>query len=743
MPRLNELFELLRSTCVPDVVRGLQRAIAIAKEDETALSLAQLVCGQLDVLATTLSNGDGIGLARDGIRANAGANRLEKRFSEGECSVSLPTLRRLLFQHRVGLRKLSSSEFLHVILADQKLFDSSEVDPVLRPLFERAIRELGLVVPTASMSSDAALESEVEPGLGRDLVAEAQSGRWSECPLVGQRQLLEQLLVVVDAGFQAPLLLGEAGVGKTAIVEGLAYHIAHNPEFILIGEQRDWRILEISVADLLSDTAHQGKLETKLQELLRQSHLDRNIILFFDEIHAVLDRTEESSRRIADILKPALGRGLRCIGATTKMEFDKHIASDAALVDRFQPIVVNEPNREQAIEILRRAKSTLLGSRGIELELDIAHDAFEAAVDLSIRFQPTRRLPRKAWQVTRLAVQQRIGELTRLPDKPTPCPAVNRRDIAQVFATYRKVPVDFILNPTGEQRFSQMRKEIISRLRGQDHAVDAVLEQVRLHAKGWAAPRRPIGVFLFLGPPGVGKSELGKLLAKFALTEPGEPIVQDMNVFGGNQEMAIAQFIGTSAGFVGYGDSTVFSRVRSQPHCVLILDEIEKAPRLFPVLLSVFMGSAEDARHIPTDFSQSVIIMTSNALRNSWGSNDLTEEELRDRLVQPDATDAITPFTDEFIDRVDRVICFQGLDRSTLAEILAIQIADREKQAALPLPGLLKSDDVLRNQFLDELCHSSRGSARELSRKLDVYIRGQLGRTRDYEPETDYLKQSD
>lgn len=720
-----EIFRLLNSLNDLDILSGFLQALENSSNADVMLSSAGLMLGLLQHFDSSREHNISAMESLIALLESSANERTRGVYSEQEVRIPIEVLRRILMSEggpsvagRVGF-----TQFIRRLASTDALFQASVEDRnVLSALHCNSSWRQLLTLPDDPVEA-ATSEPDVPGLLGVDLVAEARRGKWLECPLVGQEEVLRQLIVVLQAGFQSPALLGEPGVGKSAIVEGLAYHVAFNPDCLISEDERNWRIFEISLAHLVSGTNLRGSLEDRLQDLIKLARQDRNVILYFDELHSIFDTNDETARRIANILKPLLARDLRCLGATTKLEFDKYMMADAALVDRFHPISVMQPDRREAVQILSQSRAAILGNRAIELQIDFEEAALEASVDLSIRFQPTRCLPRKAFQLARIAVQDRIGEILRRNRSADVPRIITRRDIASVLARYRKTPVDHILDPTGETRFNEMRTAITQQLIGQDHAVTATVNQVRLHARGWSAPQRPIGVFLLLGSPGVGKSQLARLLGAHGLSEPLAPVVVDMAMFSGQGQMAISQLIGSSAGYVGYGDATLFSKVRANPHCVVVMDEIEKAPEVYPILLSVLSGSAEDARHVPTDFSQTIIVLTSNALQQSWGNGQMQDEELAVALIDE------AGFPAELVDRIDRILMFRHLSDTDLLSVLDLQIKARLAQTDVPFPKEVTEDRDVRNELIRQVRSRPNSSARDVSRVLDRYLRKYLEKT--------------
>ena len=417
--------------------------------------------------------------------------------------------------------------------------------------------------------------------LGRDLTRLAREGHLK--PVIGRRKEMARIAqVLARSDKNTPLLIGDAGVGKTAIVEGLAQRIADGK---VPPHLQGKRIVELQVAALVAGTKYRGELEERRAQVLREA-TQPDVILFLDEIHTLVGagRGEGTTLDAGNILKPALARGeIRCIGATTLAEFRKTIEKDAALERRFQRIMVEEPSPAETLEILQQTRSRYESHHSVRL-LD---EALEAAVRLSVAYLPDRHLPDKACDlIDEACVRLRIGSASQWPSEAPGAepPVVDAEAVARVVAEWTGIPVGRLTEPE-QERLLHLEELLAQRVVGQAEAVTAVAEAVRQARAGLKRPGRPVGVFLFVGPTGVGKTELARALAEVLFGSPEELIRFDMSEY--QEPHSVARLVGAPPGYIGYDEGgQLTGALRRKPYAVVLMDEIEKAhPNVFDLFL--------------------------------------------------------------------------------------------------------------------------------------------------------------
>ena len=565
--------------------------------------------------------------------------------------------------------------------------------------------------------------------LATDLTALAQEGKLD--PVVGRETEIERVIQVLSRRRKNnPALIGEPGVGKTAIVEGLAQRIVNGetPKPLL-----NKRVLQLDVGSLVAGTMYRGQFEERLKRVIEELK-SSDSILFIDEVHMLVGAgSAGSSVDAANILKPALSRGeLQCIGATTLDEYRKHIESDAALERRFQPIIVNEPTIEETIEILQGIKGAYQDHHNVE----ITDEAIEIAASLSARYIPDRFLPDKAIDLIDEAsarlrmykspeaaqVRRAEQELSHVEDdlklleeegsfgeeverlsrqreslrdmltslksnwnEETNQPRLGAEDIAEVVSMWTGIPTMRIAGEESE-RLMKMEEALHERIVGQHEAIEAISKAVRRARAGLKDPRRPIGSFMFLGPTGVGKTELTKSLAEFLFGSEDALIQLDMSEF--MERHSVARLVGAPPGYVGYEDAGQLPEaIRRRPYSIVVFDEIEKAhPETFNMLLQIMEeGTLTDARGRRVDFRNSLIVMTSNVGADlikrgtTLGFNMPRNEAIEDKTAYDDMRKNVTDqlrrmFRPEFLNRVDATIVFRSLSRAEIKQIVDLEL---------------------------------------------------------------------
>jgi len=592
--------------------------------------------------------------------------------------------------------------------------------------------------------------------LATDLTQRAEEGKLD--PVIGREAEIERVIQVLSRRTKNnPALIGEPGVGKTAIIEGLAQRIVRGE---VPGPLLNKRLLQLDVGSLVAGTMYRGQFEERLKRVIEEL-TSSDSILFIDEVHMIVGAgSAGSSVDAANILKPALARGeLQCIGATTLDEYRKHIESDAALERRFQPIMVEEPTVEQTIEILRGIRRPYEEHHALK----ITDEAIEAAAHLSARYVPDRFLPDKAIDLidesaarvrmykspesirirkaqeelaelqerleardfedeeAEVILRRRIAELeetieaVRAQWNTSGEAQVTAEDISEVLSMWTGIPVTRI---AGEEtvRLLEMENALHKRIVGQHEAIEAISKAVRRARAGLKDPRRPIGSFIFLGPTGVGKTELTKALAEFLFGSEDALIQLDMSEF--MERHTVARLVGAPPGYVGYEDAGQLTEaIRRRPYSIVVFDEIEKAhPEAFNMLLQIMEeGHLSDARGRMVDFRNAIIVMTSNIgaemikrstqlgfslPRDQQGSEAGDYEEMRKKLMEQ----LRHAFRPEFLNRVDATIVFRSLTKEEITQIVDLllnNVRERLAEHRVTLEATQAAKEYLAEQGYD------------------------------------------
>ncbi|WP_158852480.1 ATP-dependent Clp protease ATP-binding subunit [Saccharothrix deserti] len=589
---------------------------------------------------------------------------------------------------------------------------------------------------------------------GRDLTAAARDGALD--PVVGRDDVIDEIVEVLSRRTKNnPVLIGDPGVGKTAIVEGIAARMAGGD---VPPTLRGRRLISVDLAAMVAGSKYRGEFEERLQGVIDEvAATNRMVVLFIDELHTVVGAgsAEGAVMDAANILKPALTTGrLQVIGATTVEDYRRHVAKDAALERRFQPVLVDEPSAEEAVAILKGLRERYERHHAVR----ITDEAVVAAVELSARYVTDRFLPDKA-----IDLMDRAGARVRLRQKSAPpdlaaledrvrrleeqeddeqlaravadleaaraelanAPEVHANDVAEVVSRSTGIPVTQ-LTETERHRLLHLEEQLHRRIVGQDEAVEAVADAVRQGRAGLKHPHRPIGSFLFLGPTGVGKTEIARALAEALYGSPDRLIRFDMSEFA--QQHAVTRLTGAPPGYVGYEDAgQLTGAVRRTPYAVLLLDEIEKAhPDVFNTLLQVLdAGRLTDAHGRTTDFANTVIIMTSNIGADQLlaaATSGVPVEQLREQLM----TTVRRHFRPEFLNRLDEIILFRGLDADQLRQITALLLEDTK--ARLREQGITLEVDEQAVAWLASCGYVPEYGARPLRRTIARELDRRLSR---------------
>lgn len=611
-----------------------------------------------------------------------------------------------------------------------------------------------------------------------DLTERAEEGKID--PVVGREEEMHRLMQVLSRRTKNnPCLVGEPGVGKTAIIEGLAQRIASG---VVPEKMKDKRICTLDLPGLIAGSKYRGEFEERMKGLIAEVESSGNIILFLDEIHTMIGAGgAEGAIDAASILKPSLARGeLQLIGATTIAEYRKYIEKDAALERRFQPVAVEEPTKEQCLEILKGLKEKYETHHKVQ----ISEDALEAAVQMSERYITDRNLPDKAIDVldeacSRVslkgykvpdhltAMEDSLKELSRQKEESirrgdfTEASLVQKEqeqaenkleelkkrfrrktssshllvteeDIAEVVSAWTKVPVQKLAESDAD-RLKKLESVLHKRVIGQEEAVSAVARAVKRGRVGLKDPHRPIGSFLFLGPTGVGKTELSKALAEALFGNEESMIRVDMSEY--MEKHSVAKMIGSPPGYVGHEEGGQLSdQVRTHPYSVVLFDEIEKAhPDVFNILLQVLDdGHITDSQGRKVDFSNTVIIMTSNA-----GAKAIVEPKKLGfatkedpagdykRMKQNVMDEVKMIFRPEFLNRIDETIVFHALDKTHMKKIVTLLCRDFTKRLADQLDIHLTLRESAKNLIVEKGTDAKYG-ARPLRRALQTELEDKL-----------------
>lgn len=566
--------------------------------------------------------------------------------------------------------------------------------------------------------SGAALENRPIPTplldkYGRDLVEAARNGRINPA-IAREREIRAVARTLARSKKNNPLLLGDAGVGKTAVVEGLAYAIQSGeaPRPLL-----DKRIVEIEIGSLVAGTSLRGQFEERLLGIVNETQRAGNVILFIDEIHTIVGAgdTIDSNLDAANILKPALARGdIMCIGATTHEEYRKVIAQDPALERRFRTIDIEEPSPEDAFRILSGQRLRLESHHNVT----IVEDTLRAAVELSVRYMPDRHLPDKALDLLDEACT-RVIIRTHHPDigsgNEEEAAKVTPSDVAAVLSEWTGIPVHE-MTQEDKNRIANLPELLRTRVIGQDEAVNVVADAIKTARAGLGNPNRPVGVFLFLGPSGVGKTELARALADFLFGSEDSLLRLDMSEF--HDAHTVARLIGAPP---GYRDNNrggqLTDGLRRRPYSVVLLDEVEKAaPEVFDIFLQVFdEGRLTDANGRHVDARQAVFIMTSNIgtqeASKSLGFHMGNTEKRNFNAYLGQF------FRPEFLNRIDEILTFNALSENVLTKILDLQLSElRQRLSEQGL--LLHLTDDARQMLLNHGYDPANG-ARPLKRTIE------------------------
>lgn len=621
----------------------------------------------------------------------------------------------------------------------------------------------------------------------RDLTAMARAGRLD--PVIGREKETERVIqILCRRGKNNPCLIGEPGVGKTAIVEGIAQSLVNGnvPDIVA-----DKRLVSLDMSGLVAKSKYRGEFEDRIKKVINEVETAGNVLLFIDELHTIIGAGgAEGALDASNILKPALARGdVQVIGATTIEEYRKYIEKDAALERRFQPVQVEEPTEEESIEILKGLRKLYEKHHHVQ----ITDEGVEASVRLSARYVNDRFLPDKAIDLMdEAAAKARLGMMHGSDDmmqlnreihqteldmehalqegdiekartlketreslqasreklekknrrvSKNKVPVVGENEIADVVAGWTKIPVSR-LTESEASRLQKLEETLHKRVIGQEEAVSAVSKAVRRGRVGLKDPKRPIGSFLFLGPTGVGKTEVSKALAEAVFGNEESMIRVDMSEY--MEKHSVSKMIGSPPGYVGHEDGGQLSeKVRRNPFSVILFDEIEKAhPDVFNILLQVLDdGHITDSQGRKVDFKNTIIIMTSNAGAQSiiepkklgFGAKE-DEKQDHERMKASVMEEVKRIFKPEFLNRIDETIVFRALNKDDMKKIIGIMVRDLQKRCKEQIQIDLVVREAAKESIVEK-AYDRKYGARPLRRKLqdevedrlaDALIRGEI-----------------
>ncbi|MCX4834953.1 ATP-dependent Clp protease ATP-binding subunit [Streptomyces sp. NPDC102364] len=660
-----------------------------------------------------------------------------------------------------GVSYIGPEHILGALIADPgtgaaRLLSASGLDPQrLANATEQAARPEG----SGGGSSGSTGASTTLDEFGRDLTEEAKAGKLD--PVVGRAEEIEQTVEILSRRSKNnPVLIGEPGVGKTAIVEGLAQRIVAGevPDTL-----KDKRVVSLDLSAMVAGAQYRGQFEERLKKVIEDvQNAGGDIILFIDELHTVVGAgaTGEGSMDAGNMLKPALARGeLHVVGATTIDEYRKHIEKDAALERRFQPVLIPEPTVEETVQILEGLRDAYEAHHQVRF----ADGALTAAAELSDRYISDRFLPDKAIDLMDQAGarvrlrnasrstevverEDRIAKLTREKDQAVASEdfekaselkkqiaeaegevagieerregvvSVTAGDIADIVSRRTGIPVAQ-LTAGEKERLLRLEEEMHARIVGQDEAVTSVSEAVRRNRAGMGDPNRPVGSFLFLGPTGVGKTELAKTLAELLFGDESRMVRFDMSEF--QEKHTVARLVGAPPGYVGYDEAgQLTEKVRRQPYSVVLFDEVEKAhPDIFNTLLQILDdGRLTDSQGRTVDFRHCVVIMTSNIGAHRILAHQGDAAELKDELME----ELRGRFLPEFLNRIDDIIVFHSLTEDDLGRIVDHLLDQSERR--VHAQGLKLEVTEAAKKLLIAHGHQPEFGARPLRRTIQTEL---------------------
>lgn len=780
-----------------------QATIALTISQRSAMAARHFYIGTEHLLIGLLAEGSGTAatvLRGHGVEMNSLLDLVEKliapeRTPEMQVGTPEPTPRYKYMLHCAALEaeRLESEEIgtEHLLIALIKDAESSATRLLvtlgvsIQKLYGSILSSIGENSNLSKEELNAKLSEVYEdsstPNLdqySRDLTQMAQKGKLD--PVIGRDKEINRVIQILSRRSKNnPCLIGEPGVGKTAIVEGLAQRIEQG---LVPDAVKNKRIVALDMSGMVAGTKYRGEFEERIKNVIRELASHRNILLFIDELHTIIGAGgAEGALDAANIMKPALSRGeIQIIGATTIGEYRKHIEKDPALERRFQPVMVEEPTEEETLEILEGLRPFYERHHKVQ----ISDEAIQAAVKMSARYITDRFLPDKAidlldeassavklgnfkvpatlaskdlhikeireqkeaalkegnlelakeLQKEQQKLQHQIDSAKAKFEKKNNSnrPVVTEEAVADTVSGWTRIPVEK-LKETESKRLARLENILHKRVIGQEEAVTAVAKAIRRGRVGLKDPKRPIGSFLFLGPTGVGKTELSKALAEAVFGSEQDLIRVDMSEY--MEKFSVSRLIGSPPGYVGYEEGGQLSeKVRRNPYSVILFDEIEKAhPDVFNILLQVLDdGHITDSQGRKVDFKQTCIIMTSNAgaqaivepkrLGFKTGEDAAQDHEYMKGQVMEVVRRMFRP---EFLNRIDETIVFHSLTKEEMKEIVVILLKDLEKRCREQMNITLRVSAAAKEELIKNSFNSKYG-ARPLKREIQNRIEDTL-----------------
>lgn len=725
-----------------------QKVLALSQEE--AIRLGHNNIGTEHILLGLIREGDGIAakaLREINLDVDKIQEEVEKLIGKGNQPMQsvhyTPRAKKVVELSQDEARKLSHSYVgtEHILLG---LIREGEgvaarvlhnLDVSLNKARQQVLQLLGSSDPQSSSQSRGQASNASTPtldSLARDLTASAKDGKVD--PVIGRSKEIERIIQILSRRTKNnPVLIGEPGVGKTAVIEGLAHQIIFNevPETL-----SDKRVMTLDMGTVVAGTKYRGEFEDRLKKVMDEIRNAGNVILFIDELHTLIGAGgAEGAIDASNILKPALSRGeIQCVGATTLDEYRKYIEKDAALERRFQPIQVDEPSKEETVQILEGLRDRYEAHHRVT----ITDEAIEAAAELSSRYITDRFLPDKAIDLIDEAgsrvrlksytippnlreLEEQLEEMRKEKDSAVLAQEfekaasfrdkeqktrenlettknkwkeqqgkeslkVEEEDIAAVVSTWTGIPV-VKLTKDESDRLLNMEEVLHNRIIGQAEAVNAISKAVRRARAGLKDPKRPIGSFIFLGPTGVGKTELARALAEVMFSDEDAMIRIDMSEY--MEKHATSRLVGSPPGYVGYEEGgQLTEKVRQKPYSVVLLDEVEKAhPEVFNILLQVLEdGRLTDSKGRLVDFRNTVMIMTSNVGASELQNNryvgfNLEDEGKEHKDMKEKVTEEMKKtFRPEFLNRIDETIVFHSLEQKHMKDIVKLMVREVEER---------------------------------------------------------------